>query len=542
MVLSGATFGLVGVVEMMTPFHVSAGLFYDSRSILLSTAGMFGGPVIGGIAAGICTVYRVAVGGVGMYVGVGTILEATGLGIVMYYARRRYPRLGSVLSLWVFGLLVHLIMLLIMLGLPATEAEYVFMNLSLPVLGLYPLGNVIVGWLLLDQEERRATDTKLAESEGRYRSMFLHSQAVMLIVDVDQQRFLDANPAAAEYYGYSREVLIGMSVGDINILPAEELNVRMEEAKRRKVHYFSFKHRLASNEIRDVEVFSGPIHLDGSTYLFSIVHDVTDRRRMERELIEALDRAESADRLKDLFIANISHEIRTPLNIILGYINMLEVFMETDLTEEAARMVESVTQAGTRLMKTVDAVLTFSSITARAYEPTFKAVRLAPMLIDLHAQVEPLAAAKSLAITLEAGDRVPRVYCDPYTVEQAVANLLENAIKFTHEGSITIGLHQCGGYVCISVADTGVGISPEYMAHMFTAFSQEHTGYTRPFEGIGLGLSLVERYAEINKGRVTVESTKGVGSTFVLWIPIAHAYGELHSDVLPDARRDTLAM
>lgn len=155
---------------------------------------------------------------------------------------------------------------------------------------------------------------------------------------------------------------------------------------------------------------------------------------MEHELIDALDRAESADRLKDLFIANISHEIRTPLNIILGYINMLEVFMETDLSVEAKRMIESVTQAGTRLMKTVDAVLTFSSITARAYEPTFKAVRLEPMLTDLRSQIEPLASAKSLAVRLEVDQQVPRVFCDPYTVEQAVVNLLDNAIKFTHQG------------------------------------------------------------------------------------------------------------
>lgn len=216
--LSGVTFGVVGVAEMMTPFHVSEGLFYDSRSILLSTAGMFGGPIIGGIAAGICTLYRVAVGGVGVYVGVGTIIEAVGLGVVMYYARRRYPVLESVLSLWVFGVVVHLVMLLLMLGLPTAEAQYVFAILAWPVLGLYPLGNVIIGWLLLDQEERHATDTRLTESEGRYRSMFLHSHAVMLIVDVENQRFLDANPAAALYYGYSREALIGMPVSNINIL------------------------------------------------------------------------------------------------------------------------------------------------------------------------------------------------------------------------------------------------------------------------------------------------------------------------------------
>lgn len=98
------------------------------------------------------------------------------------------------------------------------------------------------------------------------------------------------------------------------------------------------------------------------------------------------------------------------------------------------------------------------------------------------------------------------------------------------------------GHACISVSDTGIGIAPEYLEHMFTAFSQEHVGYTRPYEGIGLGLSLVERYAEINKGRVTAESTKGVGTKFVLWLPIAHAYGELHSEVLPDERRDMLAM
>lgn len=522
-VSSGLLFGVVGIIGMMTPITLAPGLIYDSRSIMLSTAGMFGGPLVGLISAVMCTVYRIALGGMGMWVGIGTIVESTLLGIAMYQLRRRDARVMGMLPLWIFGMLVHVIMILIQLLLPARETVLVIHQIAPPVLVLFPLGTVLVARLFLDQEERLATQQRLQESEERHRSMFENNHAVMLLVDPDTAKIVDANPAAATYYGHAREAMRGMPVGEINLLSPEQLQREMDSARHAGRHYFHFRHRLAGGEVRDVEVFSGPVVADGRTLLLSIVHDITARRKMESELISALDRAERADRLKDQFIANMSHEIRTPLNIILGYTGLLDDVIDASKREVSSWMTESIEQAGSRLMRTVDLVLSFSSLSAGAYQPTLRSTDLRTLVAEAGRQFTPLAARKNLRLTVHAPAGMPQLVCDRYTIEQALANLLDNAIKFTDHGSITVELRVDGTHAVIAVSDTGIGISDAYLPQLFVAFTQEHAGYTRPYEGLGLGLSLVKLYAEMNGGKVQVRSRPGEGSTFEMWLPMAGA-------------------
>ncbi len=519
--LSGLLFGMLGIIGMMTPITLTPGVFYDSRSIMLSTAGMFGGPIAGLISATMCTIYRISLGGMGMWVGIGTIAEATVLGVAMYYLRRRNADVMRMFPLWVFGMLVHVIMLLLQMLLPARESYLVFHQIALPVLLLFPLGTVLVARLFLEQEERLAMLHRLADSEERYRSMFENTHAVMLLVDPDSALVVDANPAATSYYGYDRMAMRGMQVGDINILPREQLRREMDSARRDGRHHFHFRHRLADGQVRDVEVFSGPVFTDNRTLLLSIVHDITARRQMEGELIGALDRAERADRLKDQFIANMSHEIRTPLNIIIGYTGLLDDVIDPNRRDLSEQMTTSITQAGNRLMRTVDLVLSFSSVSAGAYQPVLKRTDVCMLAEYSCRQFEQLAAQSGLTLTYVANVAIPHVVCDRYTIEQAIANLLDNAIKFTRVGGVTVEVTWRESFVVIAVEDTGIGISDEYMPQIFEAFSQEHTGYTRPYEGIGLGLSLVKLYAEMNGGSVQVQSRHGEGSRFELWLPMA---------------------
>lgn len=522
-IVSGLLFGAVGLIGMMTPITLAPGLIYDSRSIMLSTAGMFGGPVVGLISAVMCTVYRFSIGGMGMWVGIGTIVTSTLLGIGMHHLRRRDARVMGLLPLWIFGMLVHVVLILLQMLLPARETALVIQEIALPLLLLFPLGTVLVARLFLDQEERQSTQQQLGESEDRYRSMFENNHAVMLLVDPDNGRLVDVNPAAATYYGYERAAMRGMPISEINTLPPEQLRREMDNARRSGRHYFHFHHTLASGEVRDVEVFSGPVVTDGHTLLFSIVHDITARRKMESELISALDRAERADRLKDQFIANMSHEIRTPLNIILGYTGLLDDVIDASKREASTQMTESIEQAGHRLMRTVDLVLSFSSVSAGAYQPTLRETDLRVLAEMTCRQFEQLAARRALQLRYDAPGGLPIVTCDRYTVEQALANLLDNALKFTHHGGVSVSVRHEGAHAVVAVTDTGIGISDEYLPQLFDAFSQEHAGYTRPYEGIGLGLSLVKLYAEINGGMVRVRSRRGEGSTFELWLPIAPA-------------------
>jgi len=205
------------------------------------------------------------------------------------------------------------------------------------------------------------------------------------------------------------------------------------------------------------------------------------------------------------------------LNIILGY-NELIAERLSELGDESHRQfLDAVANAGRRLQDTIHSILDLSKIEAQSFE-------VKPVEIDLKERIEMLvrdfqvlAARKGLKLDAEIDARADKVLFDEYCLNQALANLLQNAIKFTENGRITIKLtHDSDGSLCIRVIDTGVGIDADYLPKLFEPFSQEDSGYSRNFEGAGLGLALTRNYLALNGARLGVESEKGVGSVFTI--------------------------
>jgi PAS domain S-box-containing protein len=257
--------------------------------------------------------------------------------------------------------------------------------------------------------------------------------------------------------------------------------------------------------------------IPGRKVLYGGLSDITARRTVDEELRAAKERAEKSEKLKDAFVANMSHEIRTPLNIILGYTNVIaEKFLPT-ATPGDRRFFDSVQRGGERLMRTVDMILSVSRLQSGEYTVKQAEVDIAALVRSIAADHQRLAQEKQLQLSAvdDCGSVVLLV--DEYCIAQAVSNLLHNAIKFTLRGSVQLRVYRdAEGRVAISCRDTGIGISREYLPRLFSRYSQEEAGYSRPFEGLGLGMALVKEYLALNNATISVSSEKGVGSTFVI--------------------------
>lgn len=229
-----------------------------------------------------------------------------------------------------------------------------------------------------------------------------------------------------------------------------------------------------------------------------------------------IDVLTKADKIKDEFLAQMSHEIRTPISAILSFTRLIKEDVREYLNDELKESFEIIESAGRRIMRTVDLILSMSEIKLGTYKAKLEYVDLYPIIQSLYNEYKNRAKEKDLEIELIKECDKSTIFADSFTVLKIFDNLLDNAVKFTNEGKIQIRLKQDEQHVAVEVIDTGVGISEEYMPHLFEPFSQEETGYTRRYDGNGLGLALVKKYCDLNNAEIKVDSKKGLGSKFIV--------------------------
>jgi signal transduction histidine kinase len=242
--------------------------------------------------------------------------------------------------------------------------------------------------------------------------------------------------------------------------------------------------------------------------------------RSERELLKAKEKAERSDMLKSEFLAQMSHEIRTPVNSILNFSNLLKNEMEDKISEDLREGFSIIESGGRRLIRTVDSILNMSQIQTNIFETFPAVIDLDQILYNLTREFKSSAVQKNLELLYINKDRRSKLYGDEYTITQLFANLIDNSIKYTQAGFVTIELSSDeNDNIVVTVADSGVGMSEEFKKTLFEPFSQEETGYTRKFEGTGLGLALVNKYCELNNAQISYKSKKGEGTTFMVVFP-----------------------
>jgi len=239
-----------------------------------------------------------------------------------------------------------------------------------------------------------------------------------------------------------------------------------------------------------------------------------EQSRYESELIAERDRAEEMARLKTAFLTNMSHEIRTPLSGIIGFAQVLH----EEVPKKHQEFTGLIQDAAKRLLLTINSVLDLSKLEANKEALSFRVLDVSQVVSETARVLDSLAERKGLSIEVIAENEVP-ARLDRNAIEAIVNNLVGNAIKFTSEGSINISVMSDANLAVIEVADTGVGISDEFLPHLFDEFRQEHMDVDRPHQGSGLGLAITSRLVTKMGGRINVKSKVGEGTVFRVSFP-----------------------
>ena len=365
---------------------------------------------------------------------------------------------------------------------------------------------------------------EMAEELGRttvtkgYLDNILHSMADPLIVVDTAGRIVLVNRAVCVSLGYARETLLGQPLGVLFAQGHPEADALLAEVTQ---WGFTGNHETAfrTRELAELPVaFSAALMRGAEDEVQGIVcvaKDVTERKLYEAGLIQAKEEAEAMSRMKSNFLANMSHEIRTPLTGIIGSAQVLT----TELDGEHLEMIEIIERAGVRLLGTINSVLDMARIEAGELHPLAEPLGLAAEVADAVSVLDRLAKGKGLSLSV--AELTPGVWAsaDPGFLHRILNNLIGNAIKFTHEGGVTVEIDAEAQAAVLRVRDTGIGITPAFLPDLFDDFKQESTGIQRAHEGTGLGLAITQKLVDLMDGRVEVESTKGVGSTFTVWLP-----------------------
>jgi len=378
--------------------------------------------------------------------------------------------------------------------------------------------------VIIDNTAHKQAEQALSENEKRFRE-FVANATVGIYRTTISGKILMENEALTKMLGYDPVTEKKSNASGVyRVAKTRDKFIKILQ-KHGEVKGFEAEWVKKNGEIITTRESARAIKNKKGEIVFieGIVEDVTEMKRAETALIHAKELAEKSDNFKSEFLAQMSHEIRTPVNSILSYTSFLKDEVWDLVPEDYRFSFDMINNGGRRLIRTIDALLNMSSLQTGTFEtrPTNLNITediLYPLITEFQIQAE----SKELELSLRSDvDKDIVVFGDAYTTTQLFANLVDNALKYTNRGSVEIAISsEKNNQLSVKVIDTGIGIAKEYLPKLFAPFTQEEQGYTRKFEGNGLGLALVAKYCDLNKYKIEVESTKGQGTTFTVNIKL----------------------
>lgn len=360
---------------------------------------------------------------------------------------------------------------------------------------------------------------ELAHNEMRTRSI-LAAMADGVVQINSQGHILSVNKALLDVFGYEEHELIGQNVKILMPEPFHSehdgylqhylgarnpkiIGKRVEVLGKRK-NGVTFPLEMMVNELQD----------EADISFIGVLHDITQRKAVEQQLLKAKEEAETAARTKSDFLANMSHEIRTPLNAVLG---LAQIGLRDSAGRKSGKTFQRISDAGEHLLALINDILDISRLDAGRLKIENHPFALASTLDNVISLVAARAESKGLHLIARTAPDLPAwVAGDALRLSQILANLLSNAIKFTASGEVCLFVAREDEEIYFRVVDSGIGMNEEQMARLFTPFEQADTSTTRKYGGSGLGLAISRNLANLMGGDIQVESSLGAGSSFTL--------------------------
>jgi two-component system, sensor histidine kinase and response regulator len=412
----------------------------------------------------------------------------------------------------------------------------------------------------LEREVRTRQEAENDARNARARNDAILDVALDCVILIDQSgRIAQFNPAAERTFGYSSGHAVGADFVEL-MFPADRRGPMREALAgylaTGDTAILNRRLELTANrfggETFPVEIAIAPISTDGARMFAAYVRDITERKRIERELASytnvleaahdtqrkdaerlailvdelrvAHQRAETATRAKSEFLASMSHELRTPLNAIILYSELLQETAEDEGHTGSIADLKRIQSAGKHLLDLINGILDLSKIEAGKMMLSLETFQINTLIVGLVDTVRPLVEKNRNTLTVRGADEVPSMYGDLTKTRQILLNLLSNASKFTKDGTIAVDIRRCTfdgiDGVEFSVTDTGVGMTADQARKVFDPFTQADVTTTRKYGGTGLGLAIVSRFCDLMGGHVSVESRPDEGSCFVVRLPM----------------------
>ena len=352
----------------------------------------------------------------------------------------------------------------------------------------------------------------------------------------DTRHYLFITPQIKSLSGYEAETVLARTdaawswvetlVHGDDLVPLRAHDQALRHGRESRLTY-RIRHRDGS--LRWISEQATPHHdAAGRVTVSGILTDVTEQKDAQAILVSAREQAASASRLKSTFVSTMSHELRTPLGAVNGFADLLagelaewEAQTGQTLPPQMHEFADAVRQNAKRLLMLADDLFVLSNMEIGALRLDRAALRLNPLVQRAADKIGDVIAEKNLALEIDLDPADLLVLGDVHRIEQVLDHLLANAAKFTDAGRVIVRTRSAGDEVLIEVADTGIGIEQAHLDKLFTPFLQEDNRLNRRYQGAGLGLALVKRLLDVMDGRIEVESQKGHGSTFRVFLPSA---------------------
>lgn len=395
---------------------------------------------------------------------------------------------------------------------------------------------LIYGLLRRELRRHRRDEQALRESEERYRLIFEHSMDAILLTAPDGSIF-DANPAAYRMFERDAEEIRRLGRAGVLDVSDPRLAVALAELASSGRFYGELDFLRANGATFPGEISSTIFtSSDGRERSSVIIRDISARRQAEQEIhrlnaalearvVERTAQLTMANRELEAFSYSVSHDLRAPLRAINGFAAIIARRHRADLNDEGQRYLDNIIQASQHMGLLIDDLLAYARLGRAGVRHL--PVALAPLLAELAEQAHAQIASLDGTLSLEAN--LPVVLGDPTLLRQIFSNLIENALTYyqpEHPPRVTISHQQVDDFAIIRVSDNGIGISSEYHTKIFNIFQRLHSD--RQYPGTGIGLATVKKAIDLLGGTVAVESQIGLGSTFIISLPLPSASSNLN--------------